>query len=227
VPRFAQAIPLILAAADARPSGPWPEVGTFAAVVAAYLGCWADDRVVLAALEALRESGSLAPDSLSGADPAEIQETLRSGGAKSLVKLVPAIQRIAAWAAGTFKTETDGRLDAETPTEALRDGLRALKGVGATTADAILLNGLGRPAFPVDRATYRVLVRHGWLDATADYDEARSFVEAAAPDDAATLARLAAGLERLGKETCRTGVPRCERCPLRPLLPEGGPLGDS
>ena len=40
-------------------------------------------------------------------------------------------------------------------------------GIGLAAADAILLFALKRPSYPVDRATYRVLVRHGWLDPSA------------------------------------------------------------
>lgn len=112
----------------------------------------------------------------------------------------------------------------ERSTERLRDDLRAIRGLGPGTVDAVLLHGFGRPTFPVDRPAYRVLVRHGWLDASSGYDEAREVVEGLAPDDPQTLADLAHGLERLGAEFCRAGAPRCDRCPLQTLLPAGGPI---
>ncbi len=98
-----------------------------------------------------------------------------------------------------------------------------LKGLGPATVDSILSRGLGRATYPVDRATYRILVRHGWLDPTADYDEARSVAESLAPDDSAMLTRLSAAFERVGRDFCKPTVAKCERCPLRSLLPEGGP----
>jgi len=110
-----------------------------------------------------------------------------------------------------------------TPTEPLREELVGLNGIGPSTADAILLFALRRRAYPVDRATYRVLVRHGWLDPSADYDEARAVVEGQGPDDPTGLARLSSWMERIGRDYCRVGAPKCEHCPLRPVLPEGGP----
>ena len=79
---------------------------------------------------------------------------------------------------------------------------------------------------------FRVLVRHGWLDATATYDEARDLVVEHA-DDAADRA---ANRKRWPLcRSCRTewngsGVSSVARprrtvsgCPLERLLPEGGP----
>jgi endonuclease-3 related protein len=213
---FTDAVPAILDLPGAMT--PASGIGTFEGVAAVYLAQFGEAKAVVRGVEALRDSGWLDPESLAHADPAAVADAWREAGAKGLARLIPALQRLARWAAGKS-------FDDPTPTEAFRDGLRALKGVGPATADAILLHGLGRAAYPVDRATYRVLVRHGWVDASADYDEARSVVEGALADDSAALARLSAGLEQVGKRWCRAGLPRCESCPLRPFLPEGGPLG--
>jgi endonuclease-3 related protein len=230
MPRLADAMPSILdlLADSDRPdrSGlkPAHEVGTFAAVAAAYLSRFVDDRAVMAGIDALRESGRLEPGALADADPTEVEDDWRASGARSLVKLARPLIKVARWAADLL--DDDGRIGGSASTEALREGLRGIRGVGPATTDAILLEGLGRPAYPVDRASYRILVRHGWIDAGADYEEARSLIEAAVGDDPAGLLRLSAGFERLGREACRASVARCDRCPLRPLLPEGGPLGE-
>jgi endonuclease-3 related protein len=218
VPQFTDAIPLILAAADSAVGPTGVEVGTFEAVARVYLGQWGEARAVAQALEALRESGWLEAEALAGADSSEVAEALREAGAKGLVKLVPALQRLATWAVPGLDQGP------EVPTEALREGLRAIKGVGPGTADAILLEGLGRAAYPVDRATFRVLARHGWIDPSADYDEVRSLVEGAFPDDPRGLSGLSAGFAQIGRAACKASVAKCERCSLRPLLPPGGPL---
>lgn len=221
VPNFTESVPLILAAlAEAGGAGPEPgrETGSFEAVATAYLAQWGEARVVARAVDALRESGWLEPATLAEADPLVVEDAWREAGARPLTKLIPALQRLARWAVTALER---GR-----STEELREGLRGIKGVGAASADAILLDGLGRAAYPVDRATYRVLVRHGWIDPSADYDEARSLIEGALPDDPRALARLSAGLAWIGRAACRVSVAKCDRCPLRPLLPEGGPLGD-
>jgi endonuclease-3 related protein len=224
--RLGEAIPLI-ASLGIEPTAPPFEVGSFAAVLAAFLTRAGDARAVASAITALRDSDWLEPATLAQVDPAEVEEAWRSAGARSLLKSARPLLRLSAWVAATFEVRDDGILDTNATTEALRDGLRSLNGIGPATADAILLDGLGRPAYPVDRATYRVLVRHGWLDPTADYDEARALIEAALPDDPAGLSRLGSGFEVLGRTTCRATVARCERCALQPLLPEGGPLEDS
>ena len=131
------------------------------------------------------------------------------------------LQRIASWASGR---DFDAEAVANLSTGAIREAWRGLNGVGPATADALLLFALGRPTYPVDRASYRIMVRHGWLDPSSDYDEARSVLEGIALDDPEALARLSLAFEKLGRDACKPTAPRCERCPLRPLLPEGGPV---
>ncbi len=117
-------------------------------------------------------------------------------------------------------------------TDSLRDELAAIKGIGPAAADADPLFALKRPSYPVDRATFRVLVRHGWLDPTATYDEARDLVVERAVDRrgrsrmsrrCGLLGELSHGMEQLGRQFCRAAAPHCERCPLERFLPEGGP----
>jgi endonuclease-3 related protein len=221
-----EAIPLI--ASLAPPAlGVRPLAGTLESLVTAFLARAGNERAVAAAIGALRDLDWLEPARLASVDLAEVEDAWRSSGAMALLKSARPVLRLAAWAAESFEIRDDGLMETTATTEALREGLRSINGIGPATADAILLDGLGRPAYPVDRATYRVLVRHGWLDSTADYDEARAVVEAPFPDDAAGLSQLAAGFEALGRTTCRATVAHCERCPLLPFLPEGGPLEDS
>ncbi|HEY2154617.1 MAG TPA: endonuclease III [Isosphaeraceae bacterium] len=222
MPNFTESVAAILSVLDVaedRDEGLGPPPGTFESVAAAYLAQWGEVRAVAQAIEALRDEGWLEPEALAAADEAAVADAWREAGARGLLKLIPTLQRLARWAAPSLR--------AGASTESLRDGLRGVKGVGAASADAILLRGIGRVAYPVDRATYRIVVRHGWLDPSAGYDEARSLVEAALPDDPTGLASLSAGFEQVGRLWCRASVAKCERCPLRPLLPEGGPLGES
>ena len=97
--------------------------------------------------------------------------------------------------------------------------------MGVVGADAILLAALGRPAYPVDRGTYRILVRHGWLDPSATYDDARELMVHQAGGEPDMLIRLSVGMDALSSRYCRAAAPRCDACPLRSLLPEGGPMG--
>jgi hypothetical protein len=63
------------------------------------------------------------------------------------------------------------------PTTQLRKELLELNGIGAETADSILLYTGQHPIFVVDAYTRRVLERHDAISAKAKYDEIRGLVE--------------------------------------------------
>jgi endonuclease III related protein len=203
--------------------GGGPKAGPFAAVVAVALGLMTDPRTASAALESLRDAGLLEPDALATVNPLELDDLFKQTRVRLASKALRPLQKIARWfSEGDFDTEGLEKLS----TEAIRESWRGLNGIGPATADALLLFGLGRATYPVDRASYRIMARHGWLDPSSDYDEARSALEAIAPDDPDALAQLSLAFEKLGRDACKPGTPRCERCPLQPFLPESGPVED-
>jgi endonuclease-3 related protein len=189
-----------------------------------------DDRWPLA-LEALAESDLLTPDRLSNAAVPEISDALRQKGVSASASSIAPLKHLARWLVDHHGGRVDSFFDPHRSTDWLRGELAAIRGIGLATADAIVLYALKRPSYPVDRATFRVLVRHDWLDPTAGYDEARDLLvdhatdRGAARDEDATnrLIELAQCMERLGRRYCRAASPRCEGCPLECLLPEGGP----
>lgn len=196
----------------------------FAAVLTVLLERSVDARKVAKALDGLGDSGWLEPRALAEAEPGEIAEALATAGVSVPAKALAPIRRLAKWLVDRHGGSGEALGDQSLATSQLREELSGLNGIGPATADAILLFGLGRAVYPVDRASYRILVRHGWLDMTADYDEARSVLERPRRDDPGALASLSEGMERVGREFCRVRVAKCERCPLRPFLPEGGPI---
>lgn len=209
-----------------RPEPFAPADDVFAEIVLALLDRVFDAPKRARALEALRDAGLLEPQALAESDPDEVAEALRSAGLKAQEKATAPLRRVARWLVERHHGVVDDLVGPAGPvaTGQLREELAAINGIGPATADALLLFALRRPAYPLDRATYRIFARHGWLDATADYDEARDAVERLAPDDPAALARLSAWFTRVGHDHCRLAVAKCEKCPLRPWLPEGGPL---
>ncbi|QDV37908.1 HhH-GDP family DNA glycosylase [Tautonia plasticadhaerens] len=224
MPSFASDFDEIARALEASYGGPTPGVdapsGSFRDLLRVFLveqRGGQGGRVI----EGLDRAGwSADPGALSGADAREVADALRvGGGAKVPEGLVAGVKRLAAWVVGRGGME--GVLAGAT--EALREELRAIRGVGAATADRLLRDALDRPAFPVGRADYRIMIRHGWIDPPADYDEARSVIEDAAPGGAEALRRLGSWFDRLARP-CRVSAPQCDRCPLQPFLPEGGPL---
>lgn len=196
----------------------------FEAIARVALALVTDNRTASAAFGALRDAGLLEPEALAEANPLELDDVFQQARVRLTGKSLKPLQRIARWA---VESVFDAESVASLSTEEIRDAWRGLNGVGPSTADSLLLFALGRATFPVDRASYRVLVRHGWLDPSSDYDEARSVLESIAPDDPETLAQVSLAFEKLGREACKPGTPRCERCPLQPLLPEGGPVESS
>jgi endonuclease-3 related protein len=201
----------------------------FEALVATLLDRSLDPSKRDRALAALRDAGLLDAQALAEADPAETASELQSAGLKVIEKGVVPLRRVARWLVELHHGDAAALADPDgpVPTSQLREELTAVNGIGPATADALLLLALNRPVYPMDRATYRVAVRHGWVEPTADYDEARAAVEGLAPGDAPGLARLSAWFERVARDYCRVAAPRCDGCPLRPLLPPAGPIEPS
>jgi endonuclease III related protein len=175
-------------------------------------------------LEALGRAGLLQAEALAAVEPTELLDTLRDQGVTLPARSAVMLNRLAGWFAGKFPDEDDAGDEAAWPTPMLRQELTAIRGIGQAKADAILLFGLGRPAYPLDRGTYRVLVRHGWIDLWADYDEVSQLLVHATGERTDELARLSDWMTAVAKDFCKQGSPRCQSCPLRPLLPEQGPL---
>lgn len=113
------------------------------------------------------------------------------------------------------------------PTTEVRARLLAIHGIGPETADSLMLYAGGHVSFVVDAYTRRIFARHGWCDPRISYDELQrlcagmfNHVEGAARLD--LWQDCHAQLVAVGKEFCRAGIPRCEECPLRELLPKEG-----
>ncbi len=212
-----------IAALELSPAPAPAGASRFEAVVAFLAGDAAAGRRP-SLVSALDEAGFLDPEALATASLEEVVDAIASSRVKILPKDARLMQRVARW-------YLDHRDDLEFepgPGEDRpsfpHDALSAVNGVGRATADGIALHVFGVPTYPVDRATYRIMVRHGWIDPTVDYDEASQAVVAAAEGDAAVLAALSDAFEGVGRRFCKPSGPRCEPCPLKVVLPEGGPI---
>jgi endonuclease-3 related protein len=102
-------------------------------------------------------------------------------------------------------------------TDSLRKELLGIHGIGPETADSVLLYALQRPVFVIDAYTRRVLLRHGLVSERITYQEMQEIFHTNLPTDTGLFNEYHALLVRLGKDYCRTR-PRCEVCPLQPLL---------
>jgi endonuclease-3 len=95
--------------------------------------------------------------------------------------------------------------------------LTSLPGVGPKTAACVLAFSLDRPALPVDTHVHRVATRLGFLPAGTPAGPAHGLMARLVP--APLRVSMHVGLIRLGRAQCRSGIPRCETCPLRDLCP--------
>jgi endonuclease-3 related protein len=194
-------------------------------MIAALLARQVGPSVWRPALDALGEQGLLNPIHLDDAGMPEIQDALR-GKVRSLsVRTLGPAKQLARWLVEHYDGRAEAFTDSGRSIDELREELAGVRGVGLVGGDAILLAALGRPTYPVDRGTYRILVRHGWLDTSATYEDARDTLVHQAGSDPESLREISAGMEELAARFCRASAPHCDTCPLRVLLPEGGPLG--
>jgi len=109
----------------------------------------------------------------------------------------------------------------ETPTIVLREKLMRVFGIGPETADSILLYAGQHGVFVVDAYTKRMLVRHGWADPKAKYDEIRWQFQHRFPGDTPKFNEFHALIVAAGKNWCRKTDPKCSECPLGRYLEEG------
>jgi endonuclease-3 related protein len=214
------------------PPDNFEELAPFEAMIAVSLDRAAGLSVARAGLEALAEDDLLAPDQLARADVTDVLHSFREKGLTVPPRVLAALKHLALWLLEHDDSEGGSLRGNDGSAESLRDSLAGVNGISVAGADALILHALMKPTYPVDRATFRVLVRHGWLDATASYEEAREIIvdpavshaERCGKNAANLLADLAFGMEQLGRRYCRVGGPRCNGCALESFLPAGGAL---
>jgi endonuclease III related protein len=112
---------------------------------------------------------------------------------------------------------------AKRPLPELRQELLALNGIGPETADDILLYACGKTVFVVDAYTRRIFSRHGLVEPAIGYEDLRAFFERHLEPDLHLFKEYHGLIVWTGKDFCRKG-PRCEGCPLAPLLRPNEPL---
>lgn len=100
----------------------------------------------------------------------------------------------------------------------LRAELLLINGIGAETADSILLYAAAKPAFVVDTYTKRILTRHGLVKEDTGYDGLQKIFTRNLEASAELFNEYHALIVMTGKEFCKTKKPLCEACPLGGFL---------
>lgn len=101
----------------------------------------------------------------------------------------------------------------------LRQALLTVNGIGKETADSICCYAADKPVFVVDAYTKRLLLRHGYIDDTWDYDRIQELFTARLPLDLQRFKDLHAYIVFVGKDFCRTQNPDCRVCPVARTAP--------
>jgi endonuclease-3 related protein len=192
------------------PQAWWPGDTPFEVMVGAVLTQNTNWKNVERAIDNLKRAGVLSFERLSGLPVDLLAEYIRPAGyfnvkAGRLQNLMVRIEE-----------QYGGSLDAmmEEETEALRQKLLSVKGIGPETADSILLYAAQRPVFVVDTYTYRILLRHDLIPEDFGYDDIQQLFMDNLEPDTGLYNEFHALLVCAGKEFCKKTAPRCAGCPL-------------
>jgi endonuclease-3 related protein len=109
--------------------------------------------------------------------------------------------------------------------DGIRRDLLSVPGIGAGTADNIMLYAGNVPIYMVDNYTRRVFVRHGIIGQLAKDAEIQNKIhEELTPIDEPCEAKLYSKfselITRVGRDFCGKTETKCGECPLLSLLPE-------
>lgn len=193
----------------------WPGQGRFEIVVGAILTQNTNWGNVEKAIANLKAADCLTAERLYRMDVSELARLIRPTGYYNIK--AKRLKNFLGWLFDNYDGELD-RLDG-LGTDVLRQELLKIKGIGAETADSILLYAFERTVFVVDTYTCRILGRHGFIEEGADYEQVREFFESNLAGDVKLFNEYHALLVRVGKEYCRPKA-RCRDCPLESLAHE-------
>ena len=192
----------------------WPAESPFEVMVGAVLTQNTNWQGVEKAIANLKGSNLLKPDKLQALSTEELAGLIKPAGYFNLK--ARRLQNLIEFLTETYACDLETMDQVETGQ--LRKELLKINGVGPETADSILLYALQRPVFVVDTYTYRVMNRHGLIGEEVSYDELQGLFTQHLPLDKTLFNQYHALLVRVGKLHCQP-KPRCQGCPLEPLLP--------
>ena len=188
----------------------WPGETPFEIIVGAILTqstAWTN---VELAIRNLRAAGLLSPTAIERVSSKRLEVLIRSSGyfRQKARKLKAFCQFLRREYRGSLRRMF------QTPTIELRQKLLSVFGVGPETADSILLYAGQHPVFVVDAYTRRLLLRHGWIDETANYESVRWMFERHSPGNSPWFNEFHALIVNVGKRFCLRQEPLCSQCPL-------------
>jgi len=176
----------------------------------------ANDEKRAQAFALLRRTVGLTPKAIHRAPMAKLLAVTRHGIVAAL--FARKLQLSAEIALGEFDGDVDRALSND-PAKAMRQ-LRRFPGVGAPSAERMLVASARLRALPMDSNALRVLQRIGFGKSLKSYSAMYRSVQAAVPIGrmpAKSLFRAALQLRRHGQTICRASSPLCGGCNLRAM----------
>jgi len=177
--------------------------GSFQLLVATILSAQCtDERVNMVTPDVFRAYPT--PEALAGADPADLEERIRSTGffrskAKSLIGMARAVSE---------------RFGGEVPSS--MEDLTSLPGVGRKTANVVRSVAMDLPGLPVDTHVGRLSRRLGLTDEDDPVKVERDLDALVPPADRGALSLR---LILHGRRVCKARTPRCGECMLADICP--------
>lgn len=187
----------------------WPSRSTFEVMVGAILTQQTNWESVAKIMDRLRSEGLLEVDRMAECGLPRLESIIRPAGFYR--QKARRVKLLAEYLKERHGSEPMKLLNG--PTDAVRNELLSLEGIGKETADSILVFGARRAKFVAAAYTARILGRTG-VFRSKDYDEIQSFVETNLKGGPETFRDLYALMVQLSKDVCRP-IPCCERCYLR------------
>ena len=191
----------------------WPSRSRFETIVGAILTQNTNWANAAAAIEALRRQRLLHPARLASVPQAELARLIAPARFQNVK--AKRLGNFLSWFHDTYHGSLNRMFAARL--DRLRAELLTVNGIGPETADSILLYAGGMPTFVVDAYTLRILSRHALVPPDAKYDDVKELFETRLGRDAGLFNEFHALIVAVGSRFCKT-KPRCEKCPLRPML---------
>ncbi|MBE9531995.1 MAG: endonuclease III domain-containing protein [Proteobacteria bacterium] len=192
----------------------WPAKTRFEVIVGTILTQNTNWKNVERAISNLKRAALLKPAKMHGVNKDTLAETIRPAGYYNVK--AGRLKNFLDHLFGSY----DGKLTKLLNKEhlELRAELLSINGIGAETADSILLYAAGKPAFVVDAYTKRIFARHGVVDEDIDYHKLQELFTGNLKANVQMFNEYHALIVMTGKEFCKTKKPLCESCPLGGFL---------
>jgi len=187
----------------------WPGDGPFEVMIGAILTQNTAWKNVEKAISNLKRKNLLDPPKLHKISQDKLAELIRPAG--YFRQKAKKIKTFLDYFGTSYEYSTEKMK--KRPLENLRQELLGCWGIGAETADSILLYALDKPVFVVDNYTMRIFRRLGYLNSKDDYHSTQRFFMKYLPPDPGLYNEYHACIVALGNDVCNP-KPKCAKCPL-------------